>query len=66
MIDIKINLNNVSNSVNINSLIQDLKTTLENLTNQTCNVNLNMNDNNSMSPLGIHLTKDYLNFRDRI
>lgn len=66
MIDIKIRLNNVSSDVNLNSLVQDLRSIITQVTGESPNVNVNVQDNNSTSPLGLHLTKDYLRLRNRI
>jgi len=66
MINIKVVLNNIPSNINVRAVTSDISEVIEKLTGQNVNVNLNMQDNNSTSPLGLYLTQDYMKLRNRI
>lgn len=66
MIDIKINLRNVQSGINVQNIANQISEVVKSLTNQRCNIHVNMRDNYSTSPLGIYLTEGYLNVSDKL
>ena len=63
MIDIRIKLNNIDQSVNVQDIANDISNLIRNSTNKNCNIQINMQDNNSMSPLGLYKTKEYMRLK---
>ena len=66
MINIKINLNSVQSSTDINAIAQEISSLMEQITGHNANVNINVRDDHSTSPLGIYKTQEYQKLRGRI
>ena len=60
MINIKINLNNVSSNIDINIIAQEISAVIQQMTGKSPNININSRDDYSTSPLGLYKTKEYL------
>lgn len=63
MINISINLNNVRSDIDLQKVAQDLSITISQLTGQNPNIAINMRDDLSTSPVGIHLTDEFQRLR---
>lgn len=66
MIEIKVNINNMSSHVDINSLTRELANAIESFSGGNVHTNINLRDDKSMSPLGIYTTKEYMKIRDKL
>ena len=50
MINIKINVNNMPSNINVHAIAQEISEAVEQFTGQNTNININVRDDNSISP----------------